>query len=110
MTKEMQVVEFQVQIKDGSRPQEHLWAIDWRAPIPQALEDGNMEGPLYLCVLDSEKLEQFIKYCTTNKNIKIYDSWDSYCSFELKREYYKPNYFVQWQIGDNPLVVSSKNY
>lgn len=103
-TKMLRVVELQIQVKtSGFSVKDLLHKIDPSAPIPQPLEGGNMEGPLYQCVLRLEKMDRLQRYCEENfKDIKIYSGC---LSFDLEESLYRPDFYVQWQMGSVPTVT-----
>ena len=102
----MKVVEFQLQIQDSSiTANDIVHLIDKSAPIPQALEGGDGNGPLYQCILREEKVKEFQEYCEKDTSVVIYTSMHS---FELPDELYKGTYYVEWQFGANPTVSKTK--
>jgi hypothetical protein len=80
-----------------------LHSIDKNTPIPQALEGGNGNGPLYLCVLDIEKMEELRKYCKENSHLILYTTYPS--MFDLDETKYHSDYHVEWEFAKNPSVV-----
>lgn len=104
MDPKIRVVEFQIQLKtSGFSVKDLLHKIDPSAPIPQPLEGGNMEGPLYQCILRLEKMDRLQRYCEDNhKDIKIYSGC---LSFDLEESLYRPDGYVQWEMGKSPTVT-----
>ena len=103
----MKVVDFQLQIRDSSvKASDILHMIDNSAPIPQPLEGGDGNGPLYQVILRQEKVKEFQDYCEKDTSVVIYTSMHS---FELPDEHYKGYFYVLWQFGGNPTVSSEKN-
>lgn len=96
------VVEFQLQVKSSkSTAKEIIQHIDPSAPIPQALEGGDMQGPLYQCILRLSKVDAFQNYCKDNTDIKIYTG---FTSFDLEESLYRPEMYVQWEVGKLPTI------
>ena len=101
----MKVVRFQALLTgDYNRIKEHIQSIDNRAPIPQALEGGDMHGPLFQCILDADKLDNLNEYCLKNPNFSVYTR---FYTFEIDETKYRPDYFVHWRFGDNPITSPS---
>ena len=78
-----------------------LRSIDANAPIPQALEGGNMKGVLYLCIIDETKLLSFISnpkiVCYTEPRPTI-----------VENALYRPDYYVKWNFAVDPTVSHTK--
>lgn len=99
----MKVVEFQIQVRQsGIQLSEILKTIDAKAPIPQALEGGDGNGPLYQCILCEDKKQAMEAFCEKNSSIAIYGSFHP---FEMEESLYRPDRYVQWQWGSHPTVT-----
>lgn len=107
MSPKIRVVEFQLQLKTSDfTAKELLHKLDPSAPIPQPLEGGDMNGPLYQCILAYEKLETFLHYC--EENLTKFKLYSGPTSFDLEERLYKANGYVQWQMGTHPTVTLKK--
>jgi hypothetical protein len=104
----MKVIYFQLQIKEYPLdPATIIMQVDPSAPVPQALEGGDGNGALYLCILDSAKLNVFDTLCKSNYlPVKLYTK---YTEFDLDKTTYRPDYYVHWQFGDDPVSLPEKN-
>lgn len=98
----MKVAEFQIQLQSGQQTaQEILQTFDPNAPIPQALEGGNGNGPLYQCVLNATDVNFLRKFCDENPDVIFYTEPHV---FELADSLYRPDFYVHWQMGASPTV------
>jgi hypothetical protein len=101
----MRVLQFTIQVKFVlAFADQIIKEIHPSAPIPDALEGGDGNGPLYLCILDATKLDRLREYAA--ENFRIMRLYILPTEFELEDSLYKPNRQVKWQPGDNPTVVS----
>lgn len=104
----MKVYEFKVQLACVTPQLRELQlyniihSIDKQAPIPQSLEGGDGNGPLYLCVLDVEKIDELYKYCNENNHLIIYSTPHH---FHLDETLYCSDYYVEWYFGSHPNVI-----
>ena len=102
----MKCAHFQIQVRGGHQSiREILQLIDNQAPIPEPLEGGDGNGPLYLCVLQKRKTQEFFRLCADNTIAVMYTSEDD---FELEDSLYRSDYFVHWQLGASPSVSAKK--
>jgi len=102
--KTLRVVEFQLQLKTSrSTAKEILQTIDSSAPIPQALEGGDLQGPLYQCLVREEKIHSLQAYCESTNLCTMYT--DPHI-ISLSRALYRSDYFVSWNLGGSPTVSS----
>lgn len=102
-TNKLKVMEFQIQLKTSKQSAEELLhQIDPGAPIPQALEGGDMQGPLYQCILDIKKL-LLLKGLVEDGLLLLYTRPTP---LEVEEAKYRPDYYVQWQIGAPPIITS----
>ena len=104
----MDVFSFQLQINMNyqSSAKTFIHSIDSNAPIPQPLEGGNGNGPLYQCILDAKKKDILIQMCEQSQANKIYTSLHP---IQIEKSKYRPDYFVHWQFGKDTTVESQKN-
>jgi hypothetical protein len=103
----MYVYSFQLQLRTRHRSAaEILHEIDPQAPIPEALEGGDGHGPLYECILDVEKEEALVRFCSESGEGFVYTSLHKITLNDLL---YQPEYYVQWRFGKDTTVSSSKN-
>lgn len=102
----VRVVEFQLQLKSSKfTAKELLQKIDSSAPIPQPLEGGDGNGPLYQCIVWEKKMDRLQQYCEDNHlDIKISSGGFAYF---LEESLYRPDYYVQWQMGKSPTVSAN---
>ena len=93
----MRVAEIQIQLKTNQKTAKELThAIDPSAPVPSPLEGGNMEGPLYLCILKEDVFKFLQKFKDQNKENFILSSGPHY--FETDAKHYSPEWTCQWSI------------
>lgn len=95
----MKVIDVQIQLIKpylNLKCEEHIWAIDKSAPIPQPLE-----GDIYQCILDASKKGILEYYCMKNPFINIYSNP---IEFEIKDEEYTQTKHVQWRFGQHPTL------
>lgn len=98
----MFVYNFQMQVRNTElSAQRIVQGIDARAPVPQALEGGNGKGPLYDCVLDVNKMDQLESFLKDTKAGVVYSALRR---MELLEQYYRPDFYVNWQFGKDPIV------
>ena len=96
-------VEFQIQLKTSTyTAKELIHQIDPAAPIPQLLEGGDMQGPLYQCILDIKKL-LLLKGLVEDGLLLLYTRPNPLDIDEAK---YRPDLYVQWQMGEAPTITS----
>lgn len=79
--------------------------IDSQAPIPQALEGGDGNGPLYLCILRQDKVDALKSFCQQNPGFHIYGTLHPML---LEDSLYRPDAYVRWQFGKDPTVSLTK--
>jgi hypothetical protein len=104
---EMRVANFQLQTSDlhNLGPLKIIQLIDAHAPIPQPLEGGDGNGPLFECILRDDKVEALQKFCDENPSVRIYTSIEYY---DMNDYYYRPNWHVQWQFGGQTTVTEKQ--
>jgi hypothetical protein len=102
----MRVAEIQIQLKRGGKTaEEMIHAIDSSAPVPSPLEGGNMEGPLYLCIL-KEDILRFLKYFK-KENEDDFIVYSGPHFFDLKDECYSPAWTCQWSMDGYATVTKT---
>jgi hypothetical protein len=90
-TDKMHVVAFQIQMKNSSvSAKEFLQQIDSSAPIPHPLEGGDGKGPLYLCLLDVQKLVA-LKTCIEERGFLFYTQP---IPMKLDESHYRRDWYV----------------
>lgn len=95
----MKTAYLQIQLQSVSKEEfmSVLRSIDANAPAPQALEGGDGNGILYLCILDETHLREFIShpkiFCYTEPRPTVVDD-----------ALYRPDYYVKWRFGEAPTV------
>ncbi len=100
----MKCVRFQLQISDGRlEARDVIHSVDARAPIPTALEGGDGKGPLWLCILDENKVDSLMESLVLN-TVRIYDRIVM-IQEEIEDSLYKPTNLVQWRLGKDPEIV-----
>ena len=100
---EMRVANFQLQSSDMNNfpPMRVINIVDPYAPVVQALEGGDGNGPLFECILRDDKVEALQAYCAENPAVRIYTPIQY---FDIDDYKYRPNWFVQWQFGGQTTV------
>jgi hypothetical protein len=97
-TNKMRVVSFQIQMKNSAvSAKEFLQHIDPSAPIPYPLEGGDRNGPLYLCLLDVQKLVA-LKICVEERGFLFYTQP---IPMKLEEAHYRPD----WNVPE-PLLLN----
>jgi hypothetical protein len=90
----MRVLQFTIQVKFVlAFADQIIKDIDASAPIPAALEGGDGNGPLYLCVLDVNKLDRLRNYAASN--FRIMKLYTRPTEFELDDSLYSPTSYVE---------------
>lgn len=104
-TKSLHVVSFHLQLKTTTyTARQVLHHVDPLAPIPQVLEGGDGNGPLYLCVLREKKVDALQAFCESNQKDLTISS--EYRVFLLAKELYTSDSSVEWKMGTSPTVCS----
>lgn len=104
-TNKMKAVEFQIQMKTSRlSAKELLQQVDPAAPIPQALEGGDMQGPLYQCILDASKIFLLKDRVEEGECILYTRPIQMY----IEESKYRPDWYVQWRMGSSPEVTATR--
>jgi hypothetical protein len=99
----IRILDFQLQLKTSNyTAKELIHQVDPSAPIPQAVEGGDMNGPLYQCLLREEKQDALLTLCEAqSQHVKLYSKS---VVFDLEKSLYRPDWYVHWQLGTPPTV------
>lgn len=99
----MKVLSFQIQLKTSLKSaNEIVKEIDEDAPIPQALEGGDGQGPLFESMIDAAKELSMYSYFTKSKYAIIYTRPRL---IEVDEGLYNPDSYVHWQFGKDSILT-----
>ncbi len=93
----MRVAELQIQLKTNEKTAaEIIHSIDPSAPYPQALEGGDGNGALYLCILKEDHFRMMKQFQEAHAQLfKIYSGPHF---FDMDSTKYSPEWTCQWSM------------